>query len=98
MPSTLCFPDLQRSLAGLSTLFPAVTSSTAFVQVKDTNQDSTTHIVFLSVKELLSRLRSSQIHLKTLDIWSMELALEGRIGMTSLKSQFTCLGVKVISG
>lgn len=57
--------------------------------------DSTTHIVFL--KELLSKLRSSQIHLKTLDIRGIELPLEGRSGMTSLKSQFTSLGVKVIS-
>ena len=95
MPSTLRFPDLQRSLAGLSTLFPAVTSSTLFVQAKATHQDSTTHIVFL--KELLSRLRSSQIHLKTLDIRGIELPLEGPSGMTSLKSQFTSLGVKVIS-
>ena len=96
MPSTLRFPDLQRSLAGLSTLFPAVTSSTLFVQAKATHQDSTTHIVFL--KELLSRLRSSQIHLKTLDIRGIDLPLEGPSGMTSLKSQFTSLGVKVISG
>ena len=95
MPSTLRFPDLQRSLAGLSTLFPAVTSSTLFLQAKATHQDSTTHIVFL--KELLSRLRSSQIPLKTLDIRGIELPLEGRSGMASLKSQFTSLGVKVIS-
>ena len=96
MPSTLRFPDLQRSLAGLSTLFPSVTYSTLFVQAKATHQDSTTHIVFL--KELLSRLRSSQIHLKTLDIRGIELPLEGPSGMTSLKSQLTSLGVKVISG
>ena len=95
MPSTLRFPDLQRSLAGLSTLSPSVTSSTLFLQAKATHQDSTTHIVFL--KELLSRLRSSQIHLKTLDIRGIELPLEGRSGMTSLKSQFMSLGVKVIS-
>ena len=94
-PSTLRYPDLQRSIAGLCTLFPVVTSSTLFVQAKATHQDNTTHIVFL--RELISRLRSSQIPLKTLDIRGIELPLEGRSGMTSLKSQLTSLGVKVIS-
>ena len=95
MPSTLRYPDLQRSIAGLAILFPSVTPSTLFVQAKATHQDSTTHIVFL--RELLNRVRSSQIALKTLDIRGIELALEGPSGMTSLKSQFTSLGVKVIS-
>ena len=95
MPSTLRYPDLQRSIAGLCTLFPAVTSTTLFVQAKATHQDSTTHIVFL--RELLSRIRNSQISLKTLDIRGIELASEGPSGMTSLKSQLTSLDVKVIS-
>ena len=93
--STLRYPDVQRSIAGLCTLFPVVTPSTLFVQMKATHQDNTTHIVFL--RELITRRRSSEIPLKTLDIRGIELPLEGRSGMISLKSQLTSLGVKVIS-
>ena len=95
MPSTVCYQDLQRSMAGLSNLFPAVTSSSLFVQAKATHQDSTVHTVFL--RELLSRKSSSQIPLKTLDIRGIELAMEGPSGMTALKSYFRSLGVNVIS-
>ena len=74
--TTLRYPDVQRSIAGLCTLYPVVTENTLFVQAKATHQDSTTHIVFL--REMISRRRSSQIHLKTLDIRGIELPLEGR--------------------